>query len=247
MASSRVIVSRCRGGSGASGEAGETAEEERESMRKIGPEWLHHRARRFKNGRMISQPLEEFVPVAPEGLAQPCHYLNTRLLFSCFKRLQITVADLRLFRERLLRELLGHAELHDVLAQDFLRGIHLGSVAERSACDTIYRSYSFRVNPPEPKPKFTCAWCKREILGSRMPPFRLCRDCARCLPRREPIELSPWERAMAGQLLAGVVVVLLFLLAALLSEGLNAISGGKIPRFLTCEIPASHRHHAPRR
>jgi hypothetical protein len=100
--------------------------------------------------------------------------------------------------------------------------------------------------------KLICAWCKKVIRdGPENPPSHgICPECARRVTtRNDPAtcRLSPREGRMMGHLILAILIVLLWLLAVLCSEGLHFASGGKIPRFIQWEQPEpsqpEHPHH----
>jgi len=109
--------------------------------------------------------------------------------------------------------------------------------------------------------KLVCAWCQKVIRDGPEEPVShgICPECARRTTHRLGAPLySPdpghfWTKHAMGSFLLIFLAGLLWLLAALFSEGLHFVSSGKIPRFISWDLPApppppppkSARHRSP--
>lgn len=91
--------------------------------------------------------------------------------------------------------------------------------------------------------KLVCAWCQKVIREGpgKTVSHGICPECARRVTRR--VSASPYCRGtygsdrLWGSLVFIVLAGLLWLLAALASEGLHWASGGRVPRFVRWELP----------
>ena len=89
----------------------------------------------------ISHPLEQVVPRAFQGEAQPGRHIDAGLFLACFERLEVAVRDVGLLRERFLGHTPLHAQTHEIACEQGMRasGIdgHAASMTARAAtaCD----------------------------------------------------------------------------------------------------------------
>ena len=90
--------------------------------------------------------------------------------------------------------------------------------------------------------KLICAWCQKVIRDGPEEPVShgVCPECARRVARQNDVGFtgySCWTNQAMGSFLILLFVGILWLAAALCSEGLHCVSGGRIPRFIQWELP----------
>ena len=84
-------------------------------------------------------PLQQFVPRATQGEAQPGHHVDAGLLLARLQGLQVAVGDVGLLGERFLGHALLHAQAHEAASEQNMSGScsHPPSMTGRPgrACD----------------------------------------------------------------------------------------------------------------